>query len=548
MKTDFNQDPGPMALLRQLLLLSVFMAPALNAQTSANTSWEQLMSADGSAPSARHESGLVAVDGKLYLMGGRGNRPIEVYDPATRVWREIGPAPMELHHFQPVAVGTKIYVLAAFTCCFPTEDNVDDIHVFDTATESWSIEGKMPSLRVRGSAAAVMHDGMIYVVGGNTQGHDGGAVNWFDRFDPMTGDWEVLPDAPHARDHFSVVVVNNKLVAAAGRLSDLPNVFDKAVEPTNVFDFASGTWSVGADIPTLRAGALVGAAGNEIVVAGGEISGLSASLATTEAYDVTTDQWRALQPMNDARHSGGGVVLNGELHVVSGSLTRGGGGEFNSHEFLVLGDLVQPDLDRDNDGLTNIEEESIYNTDPDRADTDSDLVSDFEEVEIDSDPLNPDTDNDGLSDGSELYTYNSSPLLVDTDDDGLDDQVEALIWNTDPRLPDSDSDGLNDANEVSLGTSPTNADTDSDGLNDGTEVLAGTDPLLPDTDNDGLIDGEDPYPLEPESDGSEPVDPDPVDPEPVQASGGGAAMWLLIAIGVVGLSRRRLRSVNLSAI
>lgn len=540
-----------MALLQRLLLLSAFITPALNAQTSANTSWQQLLSADGSAPSARHESGLVAVDGKLYLMGGRGNRPIEVYDPVTQVWREIAPAPLELHHFQPVAVGTRIYVVAAFTCCFPNEDNVDDIHVFDTETEQWSIEGKMPSQRVRGSAAAVLHDGFIYVVGGNTQGHDGGAVNWFDRFDPVTGDWEVLPDAPNARDHFSVAVVNNKLVAAAGRLSDLPDVFDKAVEPTNVFDFDSGTWSVGADIPTLRAGALVGAAGSEIVVAGGEISGLSASLATTEAYDVITDQWRALQPMNDARHSGGGAVLNGKLHVVSGSATRGGGGEFNSHESLALGDLIEPDPDRDKDGLTNVVEESVYNTNPDLADTDGDLVSDGDEVDLESDPLNPDSDNDGLSDGSELYTYNSSPLLVDTDDDGLNDQLEVLIWNTDPRLADSDSDGLTDSNEVSRGTIPSNADTDSDGLNDGSEVVAGTDPLLPDTDNDGLIDGEDPFPLEPATDVSEPVDPEPVDEpeeEPVQGSGGGAAMWLLLAIGVVGLSRRRLWCVNLPAI
>lgn len=535
-----------MAIFRQLLLLSVFVSFSVFAQPDGDTAWERVTTSDGSADIARHESGAVAVDGKLFLLGGRSNRPIEVYDPANRTWRTIGPAPLELHHFQPVAVGTKIYVVAAFTCCFPDEDNVDDIHVFDTVTELWSTQGGLPTERARGSAAAVVRDGLIYVIGGNTLGHNGGAVSWFDRFDPATGDWDVLPDAPNARDHFSAVIVNDKLVAAAGRISDLPDVFDNAVEPTNIYDFSTNTWTVGANIPTLRAGALVGAAGNEMLVAGGEISGLSGSLPTTEAYNVTTDQWRTLQPMNDGRHSGGGSVLNGVLHVVSGSATRGGGGEFSSHETLDLDTMI--DQDRDNDGLSNSDEEAVYNTDPDVADTDNDQANDGAEIDAGSDPLNPDTDDDGLSDGAELNTYNSSPLLKDTDDDGLNDDVEVLQWNTDPTLSDSDDDGLKDAEEVIRKTSPNTADTDSDGLNDGAEVIAGTDPLLADTDRDGIIDGEDPFPLEPAPDGSEPVspvDPNPVtEPTPVASSGGGVFIWLIFAICVVGLSRYRISCVK----
>ena len=39
-----------------------------------------------SRPTARHENALAALDGKLYLLGGRGDRPLEIYDPATRTW------------------------------------------------------------------------------------------------------------------------------------------------------------------------------------------------------------------------------------------------------------------------------------------------------------------------------------------------------------------------------------------------------------------------------------------------------------------------------
>ena len=527
-----------MTVLARLLLLSIISSATVFAQTDATIQWGAVVSSDGSSATSRHESGAVAVDGKLYLLGGRSSRPVEVYDPVTKLWRVIGSAPLELHHFQPVAVGRKIYVLGAFTCCFPDEVNIEDIYVFDTITETWSTQGKMPTERVRGSAAAAVYDGMIYLVGGNTQGHNGGAVNWFDRYDPVTGEWVVMPDAPNARDHFSAVVISDKLVAAAGRISDLPDVFNNTVEPTNNFDFSTGTWTIGADIPTLRAGALVAASGDELLVTGGEVGGLSGALSTTEAYNVTTDQWRTLQPMNDGRHSGGAAVVNGVWHVVSGSSTRGGGGEFSSHETLVLD--VTTDEDRDNDGLSNSDEESVYNTDPDRSDTDNDQASDGAEVDAGSNPLIADTDNDGLSDGDELNTYNSSPLLTDTDGDGLSDDVEVLQWNTDPRLIDTDDDGLDDADEVARKTLPNQSDTDSDGLNDGTEIIAGTDPLQADTDNDGIKDGEDPSPLDP-------VTLDPVAPEPAGKSGGGVFIWLIFAIGVVGLSHYRSRRVKISA-
>lgn len=52
---------------------------------------------------------------------------------------------------------------------------------------------------------------------------------------------------------------------------------------------------------------------------------------------------------------------------------------------------------------------------------------------------------------------------------------------------DQDSDGLSDAEEVRLGTDPTNPDTDGDGVDDGSEVSKGTDPL--DAERDWILYG-----------------------------------------------------------
>lgn len=53
----------------------------------------------------------------------------------------------------------------------------------------------------------------------------------------------------------------------------------------------------------------------------------------------------------------------------------------------------------------------------------------------------------------------------------------------------TDGDGVSDADEMTLGSSPTDADTDDDGLTDGEEVALGTSPILADTDGDGVDDG-----------------------------------------------------------
>jgi outer membrane protein OmpA-like peptidoglycan-associated protein len=86
-----------------------------------------------------------------------------------------------------------------------------------------------------------------------------------------------------------------------------------------------------------------------------------------------------------------------------------------------------------------------YHTDPLKADTDGDGLSDGDEVKIyHTDPLKMDTDGDGLSDGDEVKTYHTDPLKVDTDDDGLSDYDEVFKTHTNPLNPDTDGDGFKD--------------------------------------------------------------------------------------------------------
>lgn len=88
-------------------------------------------------------------------------------------------------------------------------------------------------------------------------------------------------------------------------------------------------------------------------------------------------------------------------------------------------------------------------TDPLKADTDDDDVSDYDELFVHStNPLEPDTDGDELNDFTEIFVHLTEPRNPDTDGDGLSDGDEVLIHGTDPLLVDSDSDGFSDAEEI----------------------------------------------------------------------------------------------------
>ncbi|MFT5895464.1 MAG: hypothetical protein ACI8VW_002339 [bacterium] len=323
------------ACLLALSGLLVFSCASV-ADLVVESSWQALVTSDGSSLTARHEAAGVVHEDNLYLLGGRGNRPVERYSVTIGQWENLGLAPFEMHHMQPVVMGDSIYVLGAFTCCYPREEIVNEIYAFDTQEGSWDVVGSLPINRIRGGAAVVAHEGKIYLIGGNVAGHDVGAVSWFDEYDPLTDEWRELPDAPNARDHFSAVMVGDQLIAVGGRQTAQPNPASNPVTATDIFDFTVGQWRSGSPIPTPRAGVVSVAYDGHIIVAGGEINTSAVALDVIEAYDVEADTWQVLPSMTSGRHGSGGGIVGSHFYMFSGAPTTGGAFELASSERLEL--------------------------------------------------------------------------------------------------------------------------------------------------------------------------------------------------------------------
>jgi len=157
--------------------------------------------------------------------------------------------------------------------------------------------------------------------------------------------------------------------------------------------------------------------------------------------------------------------------------------------FLIAGTVysaADPARDSDNDGLSDIDEATLYRTDSQLADTDADGLNDAEEINVYfTNPLLRDSDGDGFLDGVEVRNHSDptdagsvpSRDIQDLDGDGLSNREESNSIGSDPQLVDSDFDGLTDGDEVhKYFTNPVSVDTDGDTFWDGEEVKAGTDP------------------------------------------------------------------------
>jgi len=335
-----NADDGELSTQDSLTVTVnelIVNSPSASGGISANTAWDLVSTINGSTPQARHEAGAVALNGDMYLMSGRGKRNVNRYNPRQNKWTTEGSETTDFSHFQPVAYNGKIYAVGGLTCCYPSENVTSKVQIFDPSTKKWSDGHTIPANRRRGGGGVVSYKNKIYMVGGNTNGHNGGTVNWFDEYNPATNTWKTLKSAPNKRDHVNVAIVGDKLVVAGGRVTDHPRVFNDLVADTDVYNFKTGKWETNhPDIPTPTAGAMVVSVGNEAVVIGGEIVSSRAALDTVQAYNVVTRTWRTLKPLKTGRHSGGAVVVGNAIHVVSGNTTIGGGNETKSHEKLDL--------------------------------------------------------------------------------------------------------------------------------------------------------------------------------------------------------------------
>jgi N-acetylneuraminic acid mutarotase len=267
---------------------------------------------------------IVEINGKLYALGfdrdASGNqssfRPrLSIYDPASNTWTVGAPPSLVRAAGNAVAIDGKLYLVGGcvMSDCRIGVEGARALEIYNPITNSWSSGAPMPTGRL-GAAAGVI-GGKLYVTGGTTECPPCGTTSTTEIYDPTANAWTSGAPIPSTREVVAGAVVNGLLYVIGGYERGSVNA---NVGTVSVYDPVVNSWSTRSSMPSARQGAAVGVIHGDIYVLGGtNASGLP--LAVNESYNPATDTWTEQAPMPAARYSVSGGVAYSRFYLVGGS-------------------------------------------------------------------------------------------------------------------------------------------------------------------------------------------------------------------------------------
>ena len=183
---------------------------------------------------------------------------------------------------------------------------------YDPVTDQWQARNNLPSAR-RGPSM-VGTNGKVYVIGGCQAFPCASYLTDVQQYDPSSDTWTPRAPMPTGRELFGTALATNGKIYAVGGYTS--NGVTGAVEE---YDPSRNVWQSRASLPTPRYAVSVVAGSNGLVYA---IGGVAATghVTTVEEYDPATDTWQQRTPMLSARaYMGGVAAANGRIYMLGGS-------------------------------------------------------------------------------------------------------------------------------------------------------------------------------------------------------------------------------------
>jgi N-acetylneuraminic acid mutarotase len=233
----------------------------------------------------RQELAAAELSGKIYAVGGLSGRANAntIYDIARDSWTVGADLPVTTDHAWAAALEGKLYVGGG---------SGNRVFRYDPAANLWT-EVASSAFVHGGTPAAGVIGGRIYVAGGA-----GGTMigNELEVYDPPSNRWTTLAPMSCARNHTAGGVIGGKLYVAGGRPG--------SQDCLEAYDPAANAWTRKAAMPTGRSGVAGAMVGDCLYVFGGEGNPADPAgiFHQVEAYEPATDTRFRLPPMQTARH------------------------------------------------------------------------------------------------------------------------------------------------------------------------------------------------------------------------------------------------------
>ena len=228
---------------------------------------------------ARAGLGVVAVNGKIYAIGGMNNNSYlnvnEEYDPVTDKWTTKTPMPTARSGFAIATYQNRIYVFGGTIGDSTTNSSgfTGITQVYTPGTDTWTTKTSMPTPRADLSASVV--NGKIYLIGGKKYvEHDPyyEESNINEVYDPGTDSWINKTSIPTATFGYASAVLDNKIYIIGGGIQFWERWDFTFVKANQIYDAENDDWTVGATFdPSLSY--MAAAATSGIVANPGTITG-----------------------------------------------------------------------------------------------------------------------------------------------------------------------------------------------------------------------------------------------------------------------------------
>jgi hypothetical protein len=258
-------------------------------------------------PSGRVEASVVSHRDHVHVIGGATSTTAiapdhDAYDPAADAWRVLASLPAAVRGAGAAAGQNRIYVAGGVGAAQRASSAA---YAYDAAADAWDTLPSLPAAAAA-PALAVVEELLVAVAGRRVWILEtNGAVRWTEG-----------ARAPAGRTRPAVVALSNVIHVIGGRAGRVPS------NRHDVYNPWQDEWFEAAPLPTARSSTAAAVLSGQALVAGG--TGWDGLSRRTEAYDRRTDMWTSLAPLPVPRRGAGAAVVGRTLHVAGGGGRRPG--------------------------------------------------------------------------------------------------------------------------------------------------------------------------------------------------------------------------------
>jgi len=237
--------------------------------------WTVLASMPGAT---RGAAGAMGLDGLVYVFGGTGGAYTQIYDPELNSWTLGAAMPYPVWEAKAATVTNgSIWVVGGEGA--PSSGYAQ---IYDPVANSWSVGEPAPAGVLCGAMIAVGDD--LYYSGGGV-GSYSATMNFF-MYDASLRNWVSLPDLPEPRAAHAMVLGVDGLIYLVGGSSDGYNVGANAYSTVVAYNPATDEWSQVAEMNYARKylGATVTPDGRIIALGGNSVSSALSVVESLQLY------------------------------------------------------------------------------------------------------------------------------------------------------------------------------------------------------------------------------------------------------------------------